>query len=223
MLKILLVDDHALFRKGLASLLGDQPEVKVVGEASNGCEAIEAAKILKPDLIFMDINMPECDGLEATKKIKEILPAIKIVMLTASEEDQYLFDAMKIGAQGYLLKDLELKQFLELLQTISKGEAILSSTMATKIFKEFNKSEQESKTSEPSVDELTERETTILKHVAEGMLNKEIADQLGISENTVKIHLRNILEKLHLKNRIQAAVYAVRQGIVEDGGNSKEK
>jgi DNA-binding NarL/FixJ family response regulator len=217
MIKILLVDDHALFRKGLVSLLEDLPEFKVVGEASNGCEAIEAAKTLEPDLIFMDINMPECDGLEATKKIKEILPFIKIVMLTASEEDQFLFEAMKIGAQGYLLKDLELKQFLELLQTISKGEAILSSTMATKIFKEFNKNENESKTSDSSVDELTDRETTILKHVAEGLLNKEIADQLGISENTVKIHLRNILEKLHLKNRIQAAVYAVRQGIVNEG------
>lgn len=220
MIKILLVDDHALFRRGLVSLLEDLPEVKVVGEASNGCEAIEAAKTLKPDLIFMDINMPEFDGLEATKKIKEILPSIKIVMLTASEEDQYLFEAMKIGAQGYLLKDLELKQFLELLQTISKGEAILSSTMATKIFKEFNTNAHESKTSDPSVDELTDRETTILKHVAEGLLNKEIADQLGISENTVKIHLRNILEKLHLKNRIQAAVYAVRQGIVNEEGES---
>ncbi len=217
MIKILLVDDHALFRKGLVSLLEDLPEFKVVGEASNGCEAIEAAKTLEPDLIFMDINMPECDGLEATKKIKEILPFIKIVMLTASEEDQFLFEAMKIGAQGYLLKDLELKQFLELLQTISKGEAILSSTMATKIFKEFNKNENESKTADSSVDELTDRETTILKYVAEGLLNKEIADQLGISENTVKIHLRNILEKLHLKNRIQAAVYAVRQGIVNEG------
>jgi len=217
MIKILLVDDHALFRKGLVSLLEDLPEFKVVGEASNGFEAIEAAKTLEPDLIFMDINMPECDGLEATKKIKEILPSIKIVMLTASEEDQFLFEAMKIGAQGYLLKDLELKQFLELLQTISKGEAILSSTMATKIFKEFNKNENESKTSDSSVDELTDRETTILKYVAEGLLNKEIADQLGISENTVKIHLRNILEKLHLKNRIQAAVYAVRQGIVNEG------
>ncbi len=217
MIKILLVDDHALFRKGLVSLLEDLPEVKVVGEASNGCEAIEAAKTLEPDLIFMDINMPECDGLEATKKIKEILPSVKIVILTASEEDQDLFEAMKIGAQGYLLKDLELKQFLELLQTISKGEAILSSTMATKIFKEFNKNENESKTADSSVDELTDRETTILKYVAEGLLNKEIADQLGISENTVKIHLRNILEKLHLKNRIQAAVYAVRQGIVNEG------
>ena len=220
MIKILVVDDHALFRKGLVSLLEDLPEFKVVGEASNGCEAIEAAKTLEPDLIFMDINMPECDGLEATKKIKEILPSIKIVMLTASEEDQYLFEAMKIGAQGYLLKDLELKQFLELLQTISKGEAILSSTMATKIFKEFNKNENESKTADSSVDELTDRETTILKYVAEGFLNKEIADQLGISENTVKIHLRNILEKLHLKNRIQAAVYAVRQGIVDEGEES---
>ena len=222
MLRVLLVDDHALFRKGLASLLGDQPEVKVVGEASNGFEAIEAAKLLKPDLIFMDINMPECDGLEATKKIKEILPSIKIVMLTASEEDQYLFEAMKIGAQGYLLKDLELKQFIDLLQSLSKGEAILSSSLATKIFKEFSKGDKDAKSTDPTVDQLTERETTILRFVAEGLLNKEIADELGISENTVKIHMRNILEKLHLKNRIQAAVYAVRQGIANQGENLKE-
>lgn len=213
MLKILLVDDHALFRKGLSSLLGEQSNIKVVGEASNGFEAIEAAQRLKPDLIFMDINMPKCDGLEATKKILELIPTIRIVMLTASEEDKNLFEAMKIGAQGYLLKDLEINQLLELLQTISKGEAILSSTMATKIFNEFHKYDKSSKSEEGVVDELTDRETMILRYVAEGLLNKEIADELGISENTVKIHLRNILEKLHLRNRIQAAVYAVRQGI----------
>lgn len=216
MLRIMLVDDHSLFRKGLASLLSSQPDISVIGEASDGNEAIENAKILRPDLIMMDINMPNCDGLEATKEIKKILPEIKIVMLTASDEDQYLFEAMKIGAQGYLLKDLEMHQLLDLLNSISKGEAILSSAMATKIFQEFRKGNQNGKKSESVQEELTERETSILKYVAKGLMNKEIADILAISENTVKIHLRNILEKLHLKNRIQAAVYAVKHDIADE-------
>lgn len=215
MLRIMLVDDHVLFRKGLASLLNSQPNIKVIGEASNGFDAIDAAKILRPDLILMDINMPKCDGLEATRKIKQFLPNTKIVMLTASDEDQYLFEAIKIGAQGYLLKDLELYQLLDLLESISRGEAILSSAMATKIFNEFSREMRTGKSAEESVEELTEREKTILKYVAQGLMNKEIADTLAISENTVKIHLRNILEKLHLKNRIQAAVYAVKQGLAD--------
>ncbi len=213
MLRIMLVDDHVLFRKGLASLLDSQPNIKVIGEASNGCDAFEFAKVLHPDLIMMDINMPKCDGLQATRSIKQILPDTKIVMLTASDDDQNLFEAMKIGAQGYLLKDLELHQLLDLLDSIAKGEAILSSAMATKIFREFSRGYQNGNNLDENVEELTEREKTILKYVAQGFMNKEIADTLGISENTVKIHLRNILEKLHLRNRIQAAVYAVRQGI----------
>ena len=221
MLRIMLVDDHVLFRKGLASLLDSQPNIKVIGEASNGCDAVEFAKVLHPDLIMMDINMPKCDGLQATRSIKQILPDTKIVMLTASDDDQYLFEAMKIGAQGYLLKDLELYQLLDLLDSISKGEAILSSAMATKIFREFSRGNQTGNNSGEDVEELTEREKTILKYVAQGLMNKEIADTLGISENTVKIHLRNILEKLHLRNRIQAAVYAVRQGIADQDTESK--
>ena len=215
MLKVMLVDDHILFRKGLASLLNAQTNIKVIGEASNGLEAIEFAKILHPDLIMMDINMPKCDGLQATRVIKQILPKIKIVMLTASEDDEYLFEAIKIGAQGYLLKDLELYQLLDLLDSISKGEAILSSAMASKIFREMSRESQTGNHSEEDVDKLTEREITILKYVSQGLMNKEIAETLSISENTVKIHLRNILEKLHLKNRIQAAVYAVREGIAD--------
>ncbi|PKO06785.1 MAG: DNA-binding response regulator [Chloroflexi bacterium HGW-Chloroflexi-3] len=217
----MLVDDHVLFRKGLASLLDAQPNIKVIGEASNGYEAVEFAKVLNPDLIMMDINMPKCDGLQATRSITQILPDTKIVMLTASDDDQYLFEAMKIGAMGYLLKDLELYQLLDLLNSIAKGEAILSSAMATKIFREFSRGNQTGNISVEEVEELTEREKTILIYVAQGLMNKEIADSLGISENTVKIHLRNILEKLHLRNRIQAAVYAVRQGIADQDIKSK--
>ncbi len=221
MLKVMLVDDHVLFRKGLASLLDAQPNIKVIGEASNGLDAIEFAKILHPDLIMMDINMPKCDGIQATRVIKQILPQTKIVMLTASEDDQYLFEAIKIGAQGYLLKDLELYQLLDLLDSISKGEAILSSAMATKIFRELSGGNQNGNQTQEDQDGLTEREITILKYVSQGLMNKEIAETLSISENTVKIHLRNILEKLHLKNRIQAAVYAVRQGIADQDCKDK--
>jgi DNA-binding NarL/FixJ family response regulator len=222
MLKVMLVDDHVLFRKGLASLLDAQPNIKVIGEASNGLEAIELTKVLQPDLIMMDINMPKCDGIQATRVIKQILPQTKIVMLTASEDDQYLFEAIKIGAQGYLLKDLELYQLLDLLESISKGEAILSSAMATKIFRELSHEKHNEKQPDEVPDELTERETTILKYVAQGLMNREIAETLSISENTVKIHLRNILEKLHLKNRIQAAVYAVREGIADQDYDDKK-
>ena len=215
MLRILLVDDHILFRKGMASLLDMRDDLQVVGEASDGFEGIKAARDLVPDLILMDVNMPNCDGLEATRVIKKEMPHVKIVMLSASESDQDLFEAIKVGAQGYLLKDLEPYQLYDLLESLSRGETPLSGTMATKILKEFSKPEKDTEQTIDYEEALTDREVGILKLVAEGLTNKEISEQLVISENTVKIHLRNILEKLQLKNRIQAAVYAVRQGMVD--------
>lgn len=214
MLRILLVDDHVLFRKGVAALLASRQNIQVVGEASNGLEAIETARELLPDVILMDINMPRCDGLEATRRIKREMPHVKIVMLTVSDDDQHLFDAIKSGAQGYLLKDLEPRQLHELLENISRGEAPLSGVIAAKILKEFSRPVPETEQGGEMIEELTSREAEILQLVAEGKTNREIAAFLVISENTVKIHLRNILEKLHLQNRIQAAVYAVRQGLV---------
>jgi DNA-binding NarL/FixJ family response regulator len=217
MLRILLVDDHILFRKGVAALLANHPEMQVVGEASNGFEAIAVARETLPDVILMDINMPECDGLDATRRIKREMPHVKIVMLTVSDDDQHLFEAIKSGAQGYLLKNLEPDQLHDLLESISRGEAPLSGVIAAKILKEFARPDPGlAEDLEVIIDELTSRESTILQLVSEGKTNKEIASDLVISENTVKIHLRNILEKLHLKNRIQAAVYAVRQGLVEN-------
>jgi len=216
MLRILLVDDHILFRKGVAALLAARQDMQVVGEASDGLEAIAVARETLPDVILMDISMPTCDGLEATRRIKRELPHVKIVMLTVSDDDQHLFEAIKSGAQGYLLKDLEPYQLHDLLENISKGEAALSGAIAAKILKEFTRPSPGSPEEPDIIDELTPRETTILQLVSEGKTNKEIASDLVISENTVKIHLRNILEKLHLQNRIQAAVYAVRQGLVDD-------
>jgi DNA-binding NarL/FixJ family response regulator len=216
MLRILLVDDHVLFRKGLTALLSGRPDIQVVGEARDGLEAIEAAREFLPDVILMDVNMPRCDGLEATRRIKREMPHVKIVILTVSDDDQHLFDAIKSGAQGYLLKDLEPYQLYDLLESISRGDAPLSGAVAAKILKEFSRPSGVSAQEPEVMDELTPRETNILLLVAEGKSNKDIASELVISENTVKIHIRNILEKLHLQNRIQAAVYAVSQGLVSD-------
>jgi len=214
-MRILLVDDHVLFRKGVAALLSMRPDLQIVGEASNGLEAIDAARELLPDVILMDIGMPLCNGLEATRIIKREMPHVKIIILTVSDDDQHLFEAIKIGAQGYLLKNLEPYQLHDLLESISRGEAPLSGAIAAKILKEFTNPAANNKQQPDTVEELTSREVDILELVVDGLTNKEIADKLVISENTVKIHLRNILEKLHLQNRIQAAVFAVRQGLVD--------
>jgi DNA-binding NarL/FixJ family response regulator len=216
MLRILIVDDHVLFRKGIAALLATRPGLQIVGEAGDGLEAIEIARETIPDVILMDINMPRCDGLEATRQIKREMPHVSIVMLTVSEDDKHLFDAIKSGAQGYLLKNLEPYQLYDLLESLSKGEAPLSGVIAARILKEFSRPNPASADEPEVIDELTTRETEILQLVVEGLTNREIASSLVISENTVKIHLRNILEKLHLQNRIQAAVYAVRQGLVDE-------
>lgn len=216
MMRILLVDDHILFRKGVAALLKHRQDMEVVGEAGNGHEAILAARELLPNVILMDINMPQCDGLEATRLIKREIPHVKIIMLTVADDDRNLFEAIKSGAQGYLLKNLEPYQLYDLLESISRDEAPLSGAIAAKILKEFTQPQADPLIERETVDALTAREISILELVVEGLTNKEIASELYISENTVKIHLRNILEKLHLQNRIQAAVYAVRKGLVDE-------
>lgn len=215
-MRILLVDDHVLFRKGVGALLNNHPQMEVVGEAGNGREAIQLARELLPDLILMDINMPECSGLEATQQIKREMPCVRIVMLTVADDDRNLFEAIKNGAQGYLLKNLEPDQLFEMLESISRGEAPLSGVIAAKILKEFSQPAQTAATEPEVMDDLTAREVRVLQLVTEGLTNREIAVALVISENTVKIHLKNILEKLHLQNRIQAAVYAVRQGLCDE-------
>jgi len=213
-IRVLLVDDHTLFRKGLASLLQTQDDIEVVGEASNGKEALEKARELMPDLILMDIYMPEYDGLMATKMIKSEMPYVKIVILTVSDSDQSLFEAIKCGAQGYLLKNLEPRELFNMIRNVFRGEAPISSPLAAKILNEFvNKNLNNQKSPEET---LTLREKEVLTLIAEGASNKEIAYKLNISENTVKNHLRNIMEKLHLQNRVQLAVFAIKKGIVKD-------
>lgn len=215
-LRILLVDDHSLFRKGIAALLSKQPGLQVVGEAMDGLEAIDQARELVPDVILMDLAMPRCNGLEATRLIKQELPNVHIIMLTVSDDNYDLFTAIKNGADGYLLKTLEPIELYDMLAKVRYREAPISGKLAARILQEFRQMKQNPHNLPEQTDELTQREIEILELVVQGETNSEIAKALFITENTVKIHLRNILEKLHLQNRIQAAVYAVRQGLVKD-------
>ncbi len=215
-LRILLADDQALFRQGVAALVGMQPWMEVVGQASDGLEAIQLAREIVPDVILMDIEMPRCNGLEATSAIKQELPNVHIIVLTVSDDTSDLFTAIKRGADGYLLKNLEPRQLFEMLEGIRRGEAPISGTLAARILDEFRQPTQTAEASVEPPSHLTPREIEVLERVVDGLTNKQIAQALSIAEDTVKIHLRNILEKLHLQNRIQAAVYAVRSGLVRE-------
>jgi DNA-binding NarL/FixJ family response regulator len=213
-LRIALADDHLIFRKGVAAVLASRPGFEVVGEASDGLEAIEIARTVIPDVILMDLTMPKCSGLEATRAIKAEIPHVKIIVLTVSDTDHDLFGAIKSGADGYLLKNIQPPQLFQVLEGLQRGEAPITGVLAARILKEF----REPATSPMPVEEendLTSRENQVLELVAEGLTNKEIAAALSVAEDTVRAHIRQILEKLHLRNRIQAAVYAVRQGLVQ--------
>lgn len=216
-LRILLVDDHVLFRKGLVRLLDAQPDFEVVGEAEDGLEAIERARALRPDLVLMDLRMPICDGLEATRRIKAELPAVQVVMLSVSEDEHDFFDAIRSGADGYLVKDMRPELLFQELRGLTNGEAPLSRAMTGKLLRQLARPGRAS----PSLtvpDVLSPRERDVLALLAEGCSNAEIAAELGVALNTVRNHVRSILEKLHLQNRVQAAVYAVRAGLVPLSG-----
>lgn len=212
-LQILLADDHIIFRKGVAALLKIRPDVKIVGEAGNGNEAIEAARQLNPDLILMDLRMPEMDGFTATRIIKKEMPSIKVIIFSILDGQDELFTSMQLGADGYLPKCFEPRQLFEILEQVKLGETALPSAMATKIVQDFSQAVNGNGLTKPS-QALSSRELEVLRLVAGGEKNKEIAGILEISENTVKNHIRSILEKLSVHNRIQAAVYAVREGII---------
>lgn len=214
-LRVLLVDDHILFRKGLALLLAERDDFQVVGEAGDGEEALVKARETMPDVILMDIRMPKCNGLEATRLVKREMPRVKIIMLSVSLDDRDVFTAIKNGAEGYMLKNLEPYQVFDMLEGIQKGDVPFSGAIAAKILKEFGDAAVTGQPSEFN-EELTPREKQILELVVKGETNREIGSALSIAENTVKMHLANILEKLHLQNRIQIAVYAVRKGLVNE-------
>ncbi|MBI3971250.1 MAG: response regulator transcription factor [Chloroflexi bacterium] len=224
--RLLLVDDHALFREGMAGLFAYEDDFEVVGEAADGEAALAAARELMPDLVLMDIDMPHCDGIEATRRLKQEMPYVRVVMLTVHDDDDKLFEAIKAGAQGYLVKGIRSSEMLELLRGMSHGEAPISRAMAARILEEFARTAGSARSAvgEGAVDmpapetALTLREQEVLELVARRYTNKEIAARLVISEYTVKNHLRNILSKLHLRSRAQAARYALGRGLVAPAG-----
>lgn len=221
-IRVLLVDDHSLFRKGVAAALAEHPDIQVVGEASDGLQAVARAHELMPDVVLMDISMPGMDGLEATRRIKTELPQMRVVILTIAEEDQNLFEAIKSGAQGYLLKNVEPLELVEMLRGVSRGEAPISRSTAARILTEFARQAQGSDTAARPSACLSKREQEVLALVAGGATNKQIAAVLGISSSTVKNHLQNILGKLHLENRVQAAAFALREGITPPAATPSE-
>lgn len=212
--RILIVDDHHHAREGIRAILQAEPLFEVVGEGCNGLEALTLTEQLMPDLILMDINMKEMDGLEATKEIKARYPYVKIVIITVSDDITHLFEALKKGAQGYLLKNLNPGAWREYLKAIALDEAPLSRELAQRILQEFALAGAGRQQAEESP--LTAREQEILRCVAQGAANRDIAGMLMISEHTVKNHLKNILQKLHLDNRVQLAKYAFEQGYLRD-------
>ena len=221
--RILLVDDHDLLRQGLASLIMSQPDLEVVGQAQDGFEALKLVRDLQPDLIVMDINMPVCDGLEATRLIRTEFPQARIVVLTVHDEDENLFHAIEVGACGYILKNTSSADFLRGLRGALAGEAPVSPRLAARLLDEFNRLSHRAATPSTSGDDapdLTAREREILQLVAGGLTDKEIAAQLSISMHTVKSHIRNILSKLHAANRREAARLAMKHGIVHDGSQT---
>jgi DNA-binding NarL/FixJ family response regulator len=211
--RVVVADDHALFRDGLVSLL-EARGIEIVGEAENGAEAVEMARQLHPDVVLMDLAMPVMGGLDATRLISAELPGVNVVVLTASEDDSDLFESIKSGAQGYLFKNLKADDLILLLEGVARGEPALTPALARKVLAEFARPSRGQH--EKSPDELTEREREVLDLLVEGVTsNRELADRLLVTENTVKYHLRNILDKLHVQNRAQVVAYAVRHGLVE--------
>lgn len=214
-IRVLVVDDHALFRRALAGLLEKEGGFEIVGQAADGGEAVAEAQRLHPDLVVMDVHMPGTDGLQATRQIAATVPATRIVMLTISEDDRDLFEAIKGGAHGYLLKTVEPEALYAMLRGVLRGEPSLSPATAAKILREVTS--REPRRSEAALgSDLTARERSVLELLVAGLTNKEIAGRLEIAENTVKNHLKAILGKLHSENRVQAATIAIRRGLVRE-------
>jgi len=214
-IRVLLADDHQLFREGLANILNMQPDFEVVGEAGDGLEVLVKARKLVPDLILMDIGMPGCDGVEATQQVKWELPDVVIVMLTVRDEDEKLFEAIKSGAQGYLLKTIRSRELLSMLRGAVRGEAAITPALGGRMLEEFRRLSHQARTvPADEVIALTRREQEVLGLVAQGASDAEVAEALVLSVHTVKSHMRNILSKLHLGQRHQAALYALREGLI---------
>jgi NarL family two-component system response regulator LiaR len=214
-IRVLLIDDHAIIRDGIRSLLATEPDIAVVGEADNGRDGVSMAERLRPDVILMDLVMPEMDGIEATRRITASQPETRILVLTSFAAEDKVFPAIKAGAFGFLLKDSDSEELIRAIHEVSCGESALDPKIARMVLREMwvepvPKTPQEQV---PAVDPLTEREMEVLRLVAQGLSNEEIAERLVIAERTVRTHVSNILGKLHLANRTQAALYALREGL----------
>jgi two-component system, NarL family, response regulator LiaR len=211
-IRILIADDHKLFRQGLIGLMETREDlVEVIGEAATGREAVQLVERLRPDIVLMDIYMPDGDGLQALRQIRDLFPAVQVVMLTSSESDEHLYQAVQYGAAGYLLKNLDAEHLFDLIGGVSHGEAAMTRESASRLLKGVAKRNTDSDRGEEA---LTERELSVLRLVAVGASNQEIADKLMISINTAKSHIRSILDKLQLQNRTQAANFAIHRGLV---------
>jgi NarL family two-component system response regulator LiaR len=209
-ISVIIVDDHAIVRQGLRTYLELQPDIEVLGEASNGSEAVALARETLPDIVLMDLVMPQGDGVEATRTITGLAPSTRVIVLTSFSEDEKVFASIKAGAQGYLMKDVLPTELVRAIRTVHRGEAQLDPEIARKLMQEFTNPQPTT----PKHD-LTERELEVLRLIAQGKSNKDISEDLVLSEKTVKTHVSNILQKLHLSDRTQAAVYALRQKIVD--------
>jgi two-component system NarL family response regulator len=215
---VLIVDDHALFRRGLEMVLDEEDGIELVGQASDGTEAMAKAGESLPDVVLMDIRMPKSGGIEACRAMKEAAPSTKIVMLTISDEEEDLFEAIRAGASGYLLKDIPLDEVAEAVRGVHGGQSLISPAMAGKLLTEFAtlaRRNEEERPQQVPAPRLTDREMEVLKLVARGMNNRDIARELFISENTVKNHVRNILEKLQIHSRMEAVMIALRDKLIE--------
>jgi len=214
--RVLVVDDQELFRRGLTMLLAVEDGIEVVGEASDGHEGMQLAVSTAPDVVLLDVRMPQQSGIEACLAIKEAVPTAKIIMLTASDEEADLYEAVKSGASGYLLKDSSIEEVAQGIRVVADGQSLISPSMAAKLIDEFKTMSRPERSTGPAL-KLTERELEVLRLVAKGLSNRDVAQRLAISENTVKNHVRNMLEKLQLHSRMEAVMYAVREKIVDLG------
>ena len=213
-IRVLICDDHALFRRGLVMVLESEDDIEIAGEAEDGEDAVRKAEELAPDVVLMDVRMPKMSGIEATRAIAETVPTTRILMLTVSDEEEDLYEAVKAGATGYLLKEISIEEVANAIRAVVTGQSLISPSMASKLLSEFNNLAKQAQ-QRVLVPKLTDRELQVLKLVAQGMSNREVAEELFISENTVKNHVRNILEKLQLHSRMEAVVYAVREKLLE--------
>ncbi|MDD3839297.1 MAG: response regulator transcription factor [Clostridia bacterium] len=213
-IRVLIADDHSLMRKGLKQILELEKDIKVIGQAVDGKEAVDMCIKCQPDVVLMDINMPVLNGIQAVKKIRESGSESKIIMLTIHENREYLLKTIKVGAEGYILKDAEVDHLIEAIRNVYRGETYIQPNLTTYLIKEFSKSNR--RTTEKDECNLTRREREVLELIAEGMNNREIADELFISEKTVKNHVSNIFRKIDVNDRTQAAIFAFKNNMVDN-------